>query len=67
MAEAYWRGVRDRSAFVRASAPSTLRRSRRRIPSRGPLTVIPTEAVEPWILEEYRTTGYRRSLEDDVA
>ncbi|MBL6754787.1 MAG: hypothetical protein ISQ11_00145 [Planctomycetes bacterium] len=56
VAEAYWRGVRDTSAFVRASALSismALHGDPYRIEAL--LTVIPTEAVEPWITERYRT------------
>lgn len=56
VAEAYWRGVRDPSAFVRASALSismALHGDPCRIEAL--LTVTPTEVVMPWITERYRS------------
>ncbi len=68
VAEAYYRGVRDRSAFVRASALSTsmaLHGDDYRVEAL--LSVIPAEAVEPWILEEYGAYGLpAQPIEDDM-
>lgn len=54
VAEAFWRGVRDRSGWVRARALSVgmaLHGAPYRIEAL--LTVIPNEPVQEWILEEY--------------
>lgn len=54
VAEAYWRGVRDRSAFVREAALAAsmeLHGDPYRVEAL--LSIIPAEAVEPWIVEEY--------------